>query len=72
MSLKLAFSVAGEKGRAFLLIFQKLGGVTAFEKLEYTEKKSHIERKCCSLLCVFFFFFLHLLPLPVCLASYLA
>lgn len=66
----MGFSVAEEKGRAFLLIFQKLGGVTAFEKLEYTgKKKSHIERKCCSLLCVFF---LHLLPLPVCLASYLA
>lgn len=53
----MGFSVAEEKGRAFLLIFQKLGGVTAFEKLEYTEKKkiSHREEVLLTALCLFFF-----------------
>ena len=31
---KVGFSVAGEKGSAFLLIFQKLGGVSAFKNLK--------------------------------------
>lgn len=52
----MGFSVAEEKGRAFLLIFQKLGGVTAFEKLEYTGKKkiSHREEVLLTALCLFF------------------
>lgn len=49
------FSVAEEKVCAFLLIFQKLGGVTASEKLEYTEKKiSHREEVLLTALCLFF------------------
>jgi len=49
---KVGFSAAGKEGSAFLLIFQKLGVMSAFKTLK-TQKKI-LEKESCSLLWVFF------------------
>lgn len=58
--------MAGEKGSAFLLIFQELGGVSAFKHLKTQEKNLQREGELLTALCLF----LYLLPPPVTLASY--
>lgn len=60
-------SAAGEKGSAFLLIFQKLGGVSAFKNWKTQKKNVTLTEELLTALCLFF---LHLLPPAVTLASY--